>query len=178
MATPIIYLNGLFWALNKAKVSIHDRGFAYGDGLFETLRTYSNKIFRLDDHLNRLIESSQKIFLELPMTRREISSAMYATTKINRLPDSIIRITVTRGVQDPGININHKFSPTIVIHARPIISIPESTYKNGATIWTEKRHHFRRYSVFLYRNTLYLTNSTVFSTLFFVEKTAPFFSKR
>ena len=134
MPTPIVYLNGLFWPLDKAKISIFDRGFTYGDGLFETLRSYSDKIFRLEDHLDRLLESAHLIFLELPMTRNEIRSAIYATIEINGLSDSIIRITVTRGAQDPGMSINYESSPTVVIHARPIIAISDRTYETGIAI--------------------------------------------
>ena len=134
MSIPLIYLNGLFWPIDKAKISILDRGFAYGDGLFETLRTYSNKIFRLDEHLDRLLKSASLIFLELPMTRNEIRSAMYATIEINGLTDSIIRITVTRGTQDHGMNINYESPPTVVIYARPIRPISDRTYETGIAI--------------------------------------------
>ena len=66
ISIPLIYLNGLFWPLDKANISILDRGFTYGDGLFETLRSYSNKIFRPEAHLDRLLKSARLIFLELP----------------------------------------------------------------------------------------------------------------
>ena len=131
---PIIYLNGLFWPLDQANVSILDRGFTYGDGLFETLRSYSSKIFKFEEHLDRLFQSARLIFIELPMTRNEIISAVYKTIEINDLSDSIIRITVTRGVQEPGIIINHDLSPTVVIHARPIVPIPKKTYEKGVAI--------------------------------------------
>jgi len=134
MPVPIVYLNGLFWPLDKAKVSILDRGFAYGDGLFETLRAYSKKIFGLDEHLDRLFKSAHLIFLELHMTRNEIKSAIYETLEINGLSDSIIRITVTRGEQKSGINIDNESSPTVVIHARPTTTLPVLAYKNGVTI--------------------------------------------
>lgn len=134
MSEPIIYLNGLFWPQSKARVSVLDRGFIYGDGLFETLRAYSNKIFRLDDHLDRLFRSAQMIFLELPMTRNEIGSAVNQTLEINGLSDSIIRLTVTRGEQEPGINIDYGASPTVVIQARPVAQLPTLIYQNGIAI--------------------------------------------
>ena len=134
MPLPIIYINGLFWTLDKAKVSILDRGFSYGDGLFETLRAYSNKIFRLEEHLDRLIKSAHLIFLELPMTRNEIRSAIYSTIDINGLSDSIIRITVTRGEQNPGMNIDNELSPTVVIQARPTTPLSNKAYKKGVPI--------------------------------------------
>ena len=134
MAAPIVYLNGLFWPLDKARISILDRGFTYGDGLFETLRAYSKKIFRLEEHLDRLLKSAHMIFLELPMTRDEIRSAIQATKEINGLSDSIIRITVTRGEQNPGMNINYESPPTVVISARPIRPISDRTYETGIAI--------------------------------------------
>ena len=148
MSTPLIYLNGLFWPLDKAKISILDRGFTYGDGLFETLRTYSNKIFRLEEHLDRLLKSAHLIFLELPMTRNEIRSAMYATIELNGLSDSIIRFTVTRGVQDPGMNINYESSPTVVIYARPIKPISDRIYKTGVAITLFKNSATRITGIF------------------------------
>ena len=134
MPTPLIYVNGLFWPLDKAKVSVLDRGFMYGDGLFETLRAYSKNIFRLEEHLDRLLRSAQLILLELPMTRNEICSAIYETIEVNGLSDSIIRFTVTRGEQDSGININYNSSPTVVIHAKSTIPITDRIYKTGIGI--------------------------------------------
>jgi len=134
MPTPLIYLNGLFWPLDKANISVLDRGFAYGDGLFETFRAYSKEVFRLEDHLDRLFHSAHLIFLELPMTRSEIRSAIYTTMELNRLSDSIIRLTATRGEQDSGINIDHDSPPTIVIQARPVKAIPETAYEKGIAI--------------------------------------------
>ncbi len=134
MPEPIIYLNGLFWPLSKTNVSVQDRGFSYGDGLFETLRSYSKKVFRLEDHLDRLTQSAKLIFIELPMTRDELRSAIYRTLEINGLSDSIVRITVTRGEQNSGININYDAPPTIVIQPRGIASLPKSAYINGVAI--------------------------------------------
>ena len=134
MPEPIIYLNGLFWPLNQAKISVQDRGFIYGDGLFETLRAYSKKVFRLEEHLDRLMKSTSMIFLELPMTRNEIRSAIYRTLEINGLSESIIRLTITRGEQEPGININYDAPPTVVIQARPVTSLPEYAYENGVSV--------------------------------------------
>jgi branched-chain amino acid aminotransferase len=134
MHTPIVYINGLFWTIDKANVSVLDRGFTYGDGLFETMRSYSGKIFRLECHLDRLLQSARSIFIDLPMTKNEIRSAINTSIQINMLSNSIVRITITRGVQDPGINIDYNAPPTVVIFARPLESIPEKIYKNGVGI--------------------------------------------
>ncbi len=134
MHTPIVYINGLFWTIDKATVSVLDRGFTYGDGLFETMRSYSGKIFRLECHLDRLLQSARSIFIDLPMTKNEIRAAINASIQINMLSNSIIRITITRGEQDPGINIDYNAPPTVVIFARPIERISEKIYKNGVGI--------------------------------------------
>ena len=134
MHTPIIYINGLFWSIDKATVSVLDRGFTYGDGLFETMRSYSGKIFKLECHLERLLQSARSIFIDLPMTKNEIRSAINASIRLNRFPNSIVRITITRGKQDSGININYNTPPTVVIFARPLEKIPKKIYKNGVGI--------------------------------------------
>ena len=134
MHTPIVYINGLFWTIDKANVSVLDRGFTYGDGLFETMRSYSGKIFRLECHLDRLLQSARSIFIDLPMTKNEIRSAINTSIQINMLSNSIVRITITRGEQDPGINIDYNAPPTVVIFARPLEHIPEKIYKNGVGI--------------------------------------------
>lgn len=134
MHTPIVYINGLFWSIDKATVSVLDRGFTYGDGLFETMRSYSGKIFKLECHLERLFQSARSIFIDLPMTKNEIRSAINGSIRLNRLSNSIVRITITRGKQDSGININYNTPPTVVIFARPLEKIPKKIYKNGVGI--------------------------------------------
>ncbi len=106
MLTPIVYINGLFWTIDKANISVLDRGFTHGDGLFETMRVYSGKIFRLEHHLDRLFQSARSILIELPITRNEIRSAIYAAIKLNGLSNSIVRLTVTRGELGSGINVD------------------------------------------------------------------------
>jgi len=134
MVEPFIYLNGLFWPLSKANVSVQDRGFSYGDGLFETLRAYSKQVYRLEEHLDRLMNSAKLLFIELPITRNELRSAIYRTLEINGLSDSIIRLTVTRGEQEPGINIDYDAPPTVVIQTRAVVSPPTTAYSEGVAI--------------------------------------------
>ena len=120
MLTPIVYINGLFWTIDKANISVLDRGFTHGDGLFETMRVYSGKIFRLEHHLDRLFQSARSILIELPITRNEIRSAIYAALKLNGLSNSIVRLTVTRGELDSGLNVDYSSPPTIVILVKPV----------------------------------------------------------
>jgi len=143
MHTPIVYINGLFWAIDKATISVLDRGFTYGDGLFETMRSYSGKIFRLERHLDRLFRSARSIFIDLPMTKNEIRSAINASIEINKLSNSIVRLTITRGEQDPGLNIDYSALPTVVILVRPTKVISKNVYKKGIGIKLYKNSAIR-----------------------------------
>ena len=143
MHTPIVYINGLFWAIDKATISVLDRGFTYGDGLFETMRSYSGKIFRLEGHLDRLFRSARSIFIDLPMTKNEIRSAINASIELNKLSNSIVRLTITRGEQDPGLNIDYNAPPTVVIIVRPTKVISKNVYKKGIGIKLYKKSAIR-----------------------------------
>jgi len=143
MLTPIVYINGLFWTIDKANISVLDRGFTYGDGLFETMRVYSGKIFRLEHHLDRLFQSARSIFIELPITKNEIRSAIYAAIKLNGLSNSIVRLTVTRGELDSGVNVDYSSPPTIVILVKPVKAISKKTYKEGIGIKLYKKSAIR-----------------------------------
>ena len=143
MRTPIVYINGLFWAIDKATISVLDRGFTYGDGLFETMRSYSGKIFRLECHLDRLFLSASSIFIDLPMTKNEIRSAINASIELNKLSNSIVRLTITRGEQDPGLNIDYSAPPTVVILVRPTKVISKNVYKKGIGIKLYKKSAIR-----------------------------------
>ena len=143
MLTPIVYINGLFWTIDKANISVLDRGFTYGDGLFETMRVYSGKIFRLEYHLDRLFQSARSIFIELPITKNEIQSAIYAAIKLNGLSNSIVRLTVTRGELDSGVNVDYSSPPTIVILVKPVKAISKKTYKEGIGIKLYKKSAIR-----------------------------------
>jgi len=143
MRTPIVYINGLFWTIDKATISILDRGFTYGDGLFETMRSYSGKIFRLETHLDRLFNSARSIFIDLPMTKNEIRSAINASIELNKLSNSIVRLTITRGEQDLGLNIDYSAPPTVVILVRPTKVISKNVYKKGIGIKLYKKSAIR-----------------------------------
>ena len=134
MQTSIVYINGLFWNIENANISVLDRGFAYGDGIFETMRSYSGNIFRLEQHLDRLIYSAKSILVELPITRNELKLAIYAAIKINCLSNSIIRLTVTRGKQESGITIDYSLPPTIVILVKPVKEILKKYYEKGVGV--------------------------------------------
>lgn len=131
---PIVYLNGQFVPLSEARISILDRGFNYGDGLFETMRSYAGKIFRLDLHLARLVESARLIHLNLPVTEQEMTSALEEILKRNGIPDSYIRLTLTRGESYPGLGWAETARPTMVIFNKPLDPIPDEWRHNGIPV--------------------------------------------
>ncbi len=134
MAEPIVFFNGLFMPLHLARVSVVDRGFSYGDGLFETMRSYKGNIFRLDAHLERLYQSLDDIYLEVPMTVGEMKTAIEETLLKNGQPDCMIRLTVSRGEQAGGFYIHTETVPTLVIIVRPLEALPKEWYEQGIKI--------------------------------------------
>lgn len=134
MAEPTVFLNGLFMPLSCARVSVLDRGFSYGDGLFETMRSYERKIFRLDAHLERLYQSLDIIYLGVPMTVGEMRSAVRETLIRNGHSDSMIRLTISRGEQNTGFHIDPDTPPTLVIIVRPLETLPREWVEKGIKI--------------------------------------------
>jgi branched-chain amino acid aminotransferase len=131
---PTVYLNGKFVPLSQAKVSILDRGFCYGDALFETLRVYSGTIFQLDRHLDRLEHGAQSIFLKLPESRERIQEILYETFNRNQGADAIIRLTVTRGEGIWGKLWQADTSPSLSVYVRPYSAPPDEWYQQGVPI--------------------------------------------
>jgi branched-chain amino acid aminotransferase len=134
MPETLVYLNGLFMPLRCARVSVTDRGFNYGDGLFETMRSYKGNIFRIDSHLERLYQSLECIYLNVPMTVGEMKNAMGQTLLLNGQPDCMIRLTISRGEQSSGFNINSDIAPTLVIIVKPLEGLPREWYERGIKI--------------------------------------------
>ena len=136
MGKRIVFLNGEYVDIENAKVSVMDRGLNYGDGLFETMRAYYGKVFRLDLHLERLFQSAANIFLEIPYSREELSLIIDDTIKRNNFQETIIRLTVTRGRSEPGLGICESSSPTLLVYARPVKPLPKEYLENGVKIIT------------------------------------------
>ena len=134
MEEPTVYINGLFTPLRNAKISILDRGFCYGDGLFETLRASNGKVFHITQHINRLFDSLQQLFIELPMTRKELTRIVQETVDRNKYKNAVIRLLVTRGETESNIQIDSKIHPTLVISIRPFTPLPKATYKKGIRV--------------------------------------------
>jgi len=99
-----IYIDGAFYPESEAKISVFDHGLLYGDGVFEGIRFYNGRIFRLDGHLDRLWDSARAIWLTIPISREEMTAALLETVRQNELRDGYIRLVVTRGVGNLGLN--------------------------------------------------------------------------
>ena len=93
-----IYINGKLYDKEDAKISVYDHGLLYGDGVFEGIRSYGGKVFRMDEHLDRLWNSAKAIWLEIPMSKTEMAKAIDDTLAVNGIKDGYIRVLVTRGV--------------------------------------------------------------------------------
>jgi branched-chain amino acid aminotransferase len=120
---PLVYLDGKFLDRSKAVVSVFDHGLLYGDGIFEGIRAYDGSVFRLVDHIDRLYDSAKSIRLKIPLTRHEMSEAVLETIRKNELRDAYIRLVVTRGAGDLGVDPALCKSPTVFIIAEPMASV-------------------------------------------------------
>jgi branched-chain amino acid aminotransferase len=132
-----IYLNGTFVGKEDAKVSVFDHGLLYGDGIFEGIRAYNRRVFKLKEHVVRLFESAQSLMLKIPLTQEQMCQAIVDTLKENKLTDGYIRPIVTRGVGDLGLDPRKcTGGPSIIIIADKIALYPEKFYKEGLEIIT------------------------------------------
>ena len=131
-----VNMNGKLVPKEDAKVSVYDHGLLYGDGVFEGLRIYSKRIFRLQEHLDRLWESARAIMLTIPMTKEVMAKAMYETVEANGLIDGYIRLVVTRGAGTLGLDPNRTSDPQIIIIADKISLYPAEYYETGLEIVT------------------------------------------
>lgn len=127
----LIYINNRLIPGSEAKVSVFDRGFLYGDGVFETLRAYNGIIFHCDDHLDRLFKSAGGISLIIPFTKDYLKEALHRTLKENNLKNAYLRLTITRGESEPGLDIEQPVNPTVIIIPREFNGYPESIYLTG-----------------------------------------------
>jgi len=132
-----IYINGKFYDKNNAKISVFDHGLLYGDGVFEGIRAYNRLVFKLDAHINRLYESAHSIMLKVPLNKDQLVKAVIQTLKVNKLNDAYIRLIVTRGEGDLGLDPRKCFGKaSVIIIADKVKLYPENLYKNGMEIIT------------------------------------------
>ena len=132
-----VYINGRFYEKNEAKISVFDHGLLYGDGVFEGIRSYNRLVFKLKEHIDRLFESAKSIMLEIPLSKERLIKATLLTLKANNLKDAYIRLVVTRGEGDLGLDPRKCLrGATIIIIADKIALYPEKFYKEGLKIIT------------------------------------------
>src|SRR6516165_8532497 len=131
-----IYVDGKFYSEANAKVSVFDHGLLYGDGIFEGIRFYNGRVFRLEEHLDRLWDSARSICLEIPMSQRAMTEALLETIRQNDLRDGYIRLVVTRGVGNLGLNPEQCKTPSVIIIAAQIVLYSEEMYRKGLTVAT------------------------------------------
>lgn len=115
-----IYLNGKFVDKEDAKVSVYDHGLLYGDGIFEGIRVYDGVIFKLKEHIDRLYDSAKSIILKIPHSKEEMEKIVVDTVKINNLRDAYIRLVITRGIGDLGLDPEKCPEPTVFCIAEPM----------------------------------------------------------
>jgi branched-chain amino acid aminotransferase len=131
-----IYINGQLYDKEDAKISVYDHGLLYGDGVFEGMRSYGGKVFRLTEHLDRLWNSAKAICLEIPMSKDAMARAVQETLRANAIEDGYIRLVVTRGAGTLGLDPNRCSNPQVIIITDYIALYPPEFYENGLQIVT------------------------------------------
>jgi len=112
-----IYIDGQYYPKSQAKISVYDHGFLYGDGVFEGIRSYNGVVFKLKEHVSRLYQSAHAMMLKIPLTKEQMVEAVLETLRKNKLKDAYIRLVVTRGVGDLGLDPRKCSLATVIIIA-------------------------------------------------------------
>ncbi|MGM9988015.1 MAG: branched-chain-amino-acid transaminase [Bacillaceae bacterium] len=136
MSQQFIFLNGEFVLKHEAKVSVYDHGFLYGDGIFEGIRIYEGNVFRLKEHLVRLYESAKSIMLEIPYTLEELITIIVETVNKNGLHSGYIRLIVSRGEGNLGLDPTTCGKPNVIVIAEQLALFPKKMYEDGIEIVT------------------------------------------
>ncbi|MFH1093612.1 MAG: branched-chain-amino-acid transaminase [Candidatus Omnitrophota bacterium] len=131
-----VFIDGKLIEKEKAKISVFDHGLLYGDGVFEGIRSYNSLVFKLKEHINRLYESAHTIMIDMPMSKAQMIKAVINTLKANKLKDAYIRLIVTRGPGDLGLDPRKCKRATVIIITDKIVLYPEELYKKGLKIIT------------------------------------------
>jgi branched-chain amino acid aminotransferase len=131
-----VYINGKLYDKADAKISVYDHGLLYGDGIFEGIRVYDGKVFRLRQHVDRLYDSAQGIKLVIPMSREQMAEAITSTVKANDKRNGYIRAIVTRGAGTLGLDPRKTTDPQVIIIVDDISLYPAELYENGMEIVT------------------------------------------
>jgi branched-chain amino acid aminotransferase len=131
-----VYIDGQLYAKEDAKISVYDHGLLYGDGVFEGIRSYGGKVFRMEAHLDRLWSSAKAILLTIPISREEMATAIEKTLAVNGIQDGYIRVVVTRGIGTLGLDPNRCSRPNVIIITDYFALYPEELYRKGLEIVT------------------------------------------
>ncbi|WP_085522299.1 branched-chain-amino-acid transaminase [Tuberibacillus sp. Marseille-P3662] len=136
MSDQWIFLNDRFVKKEDAVVSVYDHGFLYGDGVFEGIRAYSGNIFKLDEHLDRLYQSAHSILLEIPYSKAELEQLIVEAVKKNRLENAYIRVVISRGPGDLGLDPSKCSDPRVYVIAEGLAIFPNELYERGLRVGT------------------------------------------
>ncbi|TCZ75127.1 branched-chain-amino-acid transaminase [Paenibacillus albiflavus] len=131
MAEQVIYLDGKFVTKAEAKISVYDHGFLYGDGIFEGIRIYNGNIFKCKEHLDRLYDSAKSIMLQIPLSYDEMEAALVETLQRNEMRDGYIRLVVSRGAGDLGLDPRRSPKASVIIIVEKLAIYSEEMYRNG-----------------------------------------------
>ncbi|MGD9014586.1 MAG: branched-chain-amino-acid transaminase [Candidatus Omnitrophota bacterium] len=132
-----VYINGRFYSKENAKISVFDHGLLYGDGVFEGIRSYNRLVFKFKEHIDRLFESAHSMMIKVPLSKQKLIAEVIKTLKVNRLSNAYIRLVVTRGEGDLGLDPRKcAGKASIIIIADKIALYPEKLYKKGLNIIT------------------------------------------
>jgi branched-chain amino acid aminotransferase len=129
----LVYIDGEYYPKSQAKISVYDHGLLYGDGVFEGIRAYNGLVFKLKEHIDRLYRSAHAIMLQIPMTKEQMINAVLETLRKNNLKDAYIRLVVTRGVGDLGLDPRKCSKPTIIIITDTIALHKSEAKEKGIT---------------------------------------------
>jgi branched-chain amino acid aminotransferase len=119
----LVYIDGKYYPKSEAKISVYDHGLLYGDGVFEGIRAYNGIVFKLKEHIDRLYRSAHPIFLDIPLTKADLIEAVLKTLKKNNLTDAYIRLVVTRGIGDLGLDPRKCSKSSIIIITEPLLQL-------------------------------------------------------
>jgi len=131
-----VNIGGKYFDKADAKISVYDHGLLYGDGVFEGIRSYSGRVFRLSRHVDRLFDSARSIHLQIPISKGEMSRAVIETLTVNQLNDAYIRVIVTRGSGSLGLDPRKTTDPQVIIITDAISLYPPELYEHGLKIVT------------------------------------------
>ncbi|MGC8940044.1 MAG: branched-chain-amino-acid transaminase [Candidatus Bathyarchaeia archaeon] len=129
----LVYIDGEYYPKSKAKISVYDHGLLYGDGVFEGIRAYNGIVFKLKEHIDRLYRSAHTIMLQIPIQKEEMIKIVLETLRRNNLKDAYIRLVVTRGVGDLGLDPRKCQKPTIIVITDKITLLKTEAKEKGIT---------------------------------------------